>query len=115
MARNRTPPPENDKYTTGSFAESRRAKAASPPNPAIEELVTDFVQGVAAALRLVCDANVAAQQWDVLYRIVAALPLTNAEYCQARNQLANPRRYVESGEPGAAQYELRMLLRRFQL
>jgi hypothetical protein len=39
------------------------------------------------------------------------LPLATAEYALARNRLENARHYLWTGEPGAALYELRLLLR----
>jgi hypothetical protein len=41
--------------------------------------------------------------------LLEALPLTRTEFSLAVNRLANVRRYLESGECGAARYELRLL------
>jgi hypothetical protein len=39
------------------------------------------------------------------------LPLTTAEFATAVNRLENARAYLEVGEPGAARFELLLLLR----
>jgi hypothetical protein len=38
------------------------------------------------------------------------LPLTRADFSTAVNRLASARSYLRSGEPGAARFELRLLL-----
>jgi len=43
--------------------------------------------------------------------IVEALPLSTAEHLATSNRLSSVRRYAHYGEPGAAQYELQLLLR----
>ena len=43
--------------------------------------------------------------------LLDALPLATAEFGLALNRLANARHYLESGECGAARYELRLLRR----
>jgi hypothetical protein len=43
-------------------------------------------------------------------QVLEALPLATAEFSVARNRLANGRRYLQSGECGAARFELRLLL-----
>jgi hypothetical protein len=42
-------------------------------------------------------------------RMLEALPLGNAEFSLAVNRLANAQHYLQSGEPGAARYELHLL------
>jgi hypothetical protein len=44
-------------------------------------------------------------------RLLEALPLATGEFGLAVNRLANAQRYLNAGEHGAAQYELRLLLR----
>lgn len=39
------------------------------------------------------------------------MPLSTGEFALAMNRLKNAEMYLQSGEPGAARYELRMLLR----
>jgi hypothetical protein len=47
---------------------------------------------------------------EILY-LLGALPLDTTEFGLALNRLANAWHYLESGEHGAAQYELRLLRR----
>jgi hypothetical protein len=46
--------------------------------------------------------------------LLEALPLGSAEFGLAVNRLANARHYLQSGEYGAAHYELRLLRRSLQ-
>jgi hypothetical protein len=46
-------------------------------------------------------------------QILEALPLTSADFCAAVNRLGNAQRYLQSGERGAARFELRQLLQGF--
>jgi hypothetical protein len=43
--------------------------------------------------------------------LLKALPLDTTEFALAVNRLVNARRYLESGEHGAARFELRLLRR----
>jgi hypothetical protein len=43
--------------------------------------------------------------------LLQALPLDTTEFALAVNRLANARHYLESGEYGAARFELRLLRR----
>jgi hypothetical protein len=47
--------------------------------------------------------------FDQLHSLLEALPLDTTQFGLAVNRLANARHYVESGEYGAARYELRLL------
>jgi hypothetical protein len=49
--------------------------------------------------------------FDHIRRLLEALPLVTAEFSLAVNRLANARHCLHSGEPGAARYELGLLLR----
>jgi hypothetical protein len=44
-----------------------------------------------------------------------ALPLASGEFSLAVNRLANARQYLESGEYGAARFELRLLRRSLEV
>jgi hypothetical protein len=48
---------------------------------------------------------------DQLRLLLEALPLDSTEFSLAWNRLANARHYLESGERGAARFELRLLRR----
>jgi hypothetical protein len=48
---------------------------------------------------------------ELIRRLIEALPLTTEEFGLAVNRLASARRYLSSGEGGAARYELRLLRR----
>jgi hypothetical protein len=48
---------------------------------------------------------------DQLRRLLEALPFDTTDFGLASNRLANARHYLESGEYGAARYELRLLRR----
>ena len=43
------------------------------------------------------------------FRLLESLPLATSEYELAHRRLENAQRYINSKEPGAAKYELRML------
>jgi hypothetical protein len=47
--------------------------------------------------------------------VLETLPLTTEEFGLAVNRLANAQRYFQSGERGAAWYELRLLRRSFEM
>lgn len=49
--------------------------------------------------------------FEQVRRLLEALPLTTEEFGRALNRLANARRYLSSGEDGAARYELCLLRR----
>jgi hypothetical protein len=49
--------------------------------------------------------------FERLRHLLNALPLNTAEFALALNRLANASHYLESGEGGAARYELRLLRR----
>jgi hypothetical protein len=46
-----------------------------------------------------------------LFGVLAALPLSTSEFCQASNRLQNAERYHAAAEWGAAGYELQLLER----
>jgi hypothetical protein len=52
--------------------------------------------------------------FQTLISLMESLPLSTAEFGLARNRLDNARRYADSDEPGAAIYELRLLLNRLR-
>jgi hypothetical protein len=47
--------------------------------------------------------------WNVARKALEALPLATEEAALMQNRLANARSYLEAGERGAANYELRLL------
>jgi hypothetical protein len=47
-------------------------------------------------------------------RVLECLPLTQAQFATATNRLANAHTYLQTGERGAALFELRLLLRSLQ-
>jgi hypothetical protein len=62
--------------------------------------------------RLLAEVATAGQPaFELVRQILAALPLASEEFCVAGNRLANAQHYVQAGEPGAARFELRLLLR----
>ena len=82
------------------------------PSP-LEQALDAFVHRITTVVRQVRESTVTEQHWDELRQILESLPLTTQEFGQASNRLNNSRRYAETNESGAAQYELRMLLRSF--
>jgi hypothetical protein len=50
-------------------------------------------------------------RFERLRLLLEALPLDTTDFGLAVNRLANARHYLESGECGAARYELRLLRR----
>ena len=44
-------------------------------------------------------------------RLLEALPMGSSEFAVASNRLSNARRYLDSGERGAAHYEIQLLMR----
>ncbi len=47
--------------------------------------------------------------FEQVRQALEAMPLASAEFSLAVNRLANAQRYLKSGEPGAALFELRLL------
>jgi hypothetical protein len=73
-----------------------------------------FAHAVTCLERLILEVSVgttSAASWDVARAALESLPLTTDECATARNRLENARRYFETGEHGAANYELRLLAR----
>ena len=50
-----------------------------------------------------------ADSWNLAHKTLEALPLATEEAAVMRNRLANAQNYLETGERGAARYELRLL------
>ncbi len=67
-------------------------------------------RGVEKLLRHAEANGIVAVQWDELKTLLEALPLATATFALAARRLGNARRYIESGELGAAKFELRMML-----
>jgi hypothetical protein len=61
--------------------------------------------------RLVAEPT-ASDVWPRVRTILAALPLTTAEYATAANRLTSAELYVAQGELGAAKFELTQLARK---
>lgn len=52
-----------------------------------------------------------AAEFQEAHEALEALPLTTAQFATARNRLESARSYLDTGERGAALYELRLLRR----
>jgi hypothetical protein len=48
--------------------------------------------------------------WELFHLALGALPLATEDYSVCYNELCSARKYLEGDEPGAARYELRLLL-----
>jgi hypothetical protein len=77
----------------------------------IESLQQDLSQKLA---HLLAEPETSGCWWPVR-TMLAALPLTTAEYATAANRLNSAQRYVSQRELGAATFELRQLARRLAL
>lgn len=105
---------ENDiPKASGTAAGSPRV---SPPHreatsSAVSRAREAVGRGVEKLLRHAEANGIVADQWDELKTLLEALPLATATFALAARRLGNARRYIESGEFGAAKFELRMMLR----
>jgi len=79
-----------------------------------ENLMERFAHAVACLDRLLAQLSSrtpSATGFDTARAAVEALPLNTEEVAAVRNRLNNARTYSDSGEQGAACYELRLLAR----
>ena len=68
-------------------------------------------EGLDELLGQLSDHKPTVARFERLRLLLGALPLDTPEFGLAVNRLANARHYLESGEFGAALYELRLLRR----
>jgi hypothetical protein len=68
-------------------------------------------EGLDELLKQLSDHKPPVARFEWLRLLLEALPLDTTEFGLAQNRLANARRYLGSGEFGAARYELRLLRR----
>jgi hypothetical protein len=78
------------------------------PTP-LEQAHAHATACVGALLEQARDHTPPADHWNTARKALEALPLTTEEAALMRNRLANARNYLEAGERGAANYELRLL------
>ena len=84
-------------------------KKSSPE--ALEQVRALVLTCLARLIEQVFSAVCLTAEFQEAQEALEALPLTTAEFATARNRLNNARSYLESGEDGAARYELRLLRR----
>jgi hypothetical protein len=59
----------------------------------------------------VSSAGCPTEEFQEAQNALETLPLAKGEFATAQNRLLNARNYLETGEPGAALYELHLLWR----
>lgn len=74
----------------------------------------DVIDCITLALDLSRNPPHALLALDCASIIVEALPLATAEYALLCNRIGNAQRYLQCGERGAAEYELKMIARSFE-
>jgi hypothetical protein len=79
--------------------------------PNTESVHALFRVGLDELLRQTSDHKPPVAPFERLRFLLEALPLDTTQFGLAVNRLANARHYLESGEIGAARYELRVLRR----
>ena len=79
--------------------------------PITESLSALLCEGLDELLGRLSGRTVPVACFEQLRLLLEALPLDSTEFGLAVNRLANARHYLESGEYGAARYELRLLRR----
>lgn len=77
------------------------------PDELLEQSLSTLIE------RLDCRQNATERLFKDACLALEAMPLASAEFAQAKSNIQNAQHYVHSGEWRAAQYELRLLLRRF--
>ncbi len=81
----------------------RQNISTDPRSAIVRDQASGFVNGM-------CQRTVFAKELTLIAQMLSSLPLATDVYGLAENRLANARRYLDSGEFGAARYELRLLL-----
>jgi hypothetical protein len=76
-----------------------------------EQIRAHLVTFLTQLIEQVFSARCPTAEFREAHKVLEALPLTTAEFATARNRLNNARTYLESGERGAALFELRLLRR----
>ena len=77
-----------------------------------EEIREVLIFAVDELIKGISEAKVSDGEFAAARLAIEALPLTTDEFCVTINRLKNAQRYLDSGERGAASYELKMLSRR---
>lgn len=82
------------------------------PSSTIDELNRLFLSQLTRLQKAITAARQtpAIEAWHETCRVVDSLPLATDQYDRARSRLSNCRRYLISGEYGAASYELKLLV-----
>ena len=93
--------------------ESQPVKSLGPTEPPtwLVRVQEALGKGVETLLEQTFDSIVSAPEWDELEELLESFPLPTAQFALAMNRLNNARNYFVAGEPGAARFELRLLLR----
>ena len=93
--------------------ESQPAKSFRPTEPPtwLVQVQQALGKGVESLLEQTFDSIVSAPEWDELAELIESFPLPTAQFALAMNRLNNARNYFAADEPGAARFELRLLLR----
>ncbi|MCA9186356.1 MAG: hypothetical protein KDA99_12080 [Planctomycetales bacterium] len=76
----------------------------------VREILDELVLSLDTLLQGTEDSNQTAGSIGNAKKLIAALPLATDDFCTASNRMRNAVRYFNSGERGAAKYELRLLL-----
>ena len=92
--------------------ESQSAKSFRPTEPPawLVQVQEALGKGVQSLLEQTFDSIVSAPEWDELGELLESFPLPTAQFALAMNRLNNARNYFVAGEPGAARFELRLLV-----
>lgn len=75
----------------------------------LESLRVQFDEALQRLLDAVQAVQTTGDRLNNLRRVLESLPLSHEEFAIAVNRLDNARRYLASGEDGAARFELRLL------
>ena len=100
------------------ISKRRQTIAASHPETTVHErerarpavAQEALAKGVQSILEQDLEDAVPAEEWEELRTLLESLPLSTGNFALAINRLNNAKNYLQAGELGAAQFELRMLL-----
>ncbi|MBV9125169.1 MAG: hypothetical protein JO112_17575 [Planctomycetes bacterium] len=79
------------------------------PSPILVQVRKDLADGIELLLQEISRGCIVADRWETVFQALQALPWPKAEFGLALNRLTNARTYLEKGETGAADFELRLL------
>ena len=76
----------------------------------MDQLTSDVMRSVHTVIEQTTDATAPVDDMSDILTLLNALPMSTSEFGLAINRVKNACQYLRSNTPGAARYELRMLL-----